>query len=47
MIDAHRIVTKLLNRVWTDKKIPDLLEKLVAEFDANYADFTSFEKWKK
>jgi len=47
MINALAIVTKLANRVWVDKKITEILDVLFKEFDANYQEFSSFEKWKK
>lgn len=47
MVNALAIVTKLSNRVWVDKKIDDILDALWKEFDANYQEFSSFEKWKK
>lgn len=47
MINALQIVTKLMNRVWVDKKINDTLDLLTKEFDDRYQEFSSFDKWKK
>lgn len=47
MINALNIVTKLQNRPWVDKDISENLELLFKFFDANYQEFSSFEKWKK
>jgi hypothetical protein len=47
MVNALAIVTKLSNRVWVDKKIDESLDRLWKNFDANYQEFSSFEKWKK
>jgi len=47
MINALNIVIKLQNRPWVDKDIEDSLETLFKFFDANYQEFSSFEKWKK
>lgn len=47
MINALNIVIKLQNRPWVDKDIGENLELLFKFFDANYQEFSSFEKWKK
>ena len=47
MINALNIVIKLQNRPWVDKDIEENLETLFKFFDANYQEFSSFEKWKK
>lgn len=47
MINALAIVTKLQNRVWVDAKITVVLESLWEQFDSNYQEFSSFDKWQK
>jgi len=47
MINALNIVTKLSNRVWVDKNIEATLDRLWKEFDSNYQEFSTFDKWKK
>ena len=47
MINALAIVTKLQNRVWVDAKITSVLESLWEQFDSNYQEFSSFDKWQK
>lgn len=47
MVNALNLVMKLQNRPWVDKDITDCLDRLFKFFDANYQEFSSFEKWKK
>jgi len=47
MVNAIVLVGKLKNRVWVDDELKKLFDRLLQEFDANYQEFSSFDKWKK
>lgn len=48
IVNGLAIVTRLSTRVYTDEQyFKKMFERLLMEFDKNYKEFSSFEKWKK
>lgn len=48
MVNGLAVVTRLSYRVYVDEEyFRKMFEKLLMEFDKNYQEFSSFEKWRK